>query len=127
VLRGAVLGGASKHLIQPFKNAVLSRNLDQNIPKNAIFEKKNAVKSPQHRGLRLQTPALLLSPIAIAFVQCVSSIERTLLLRKIREVTHSKCFGFVFSALSCLFFISNSTVFIGRGANIFFDPGRLVP
>jgi len=33
--RGAVLESASKHLIQPFKNAVLSKNLDQNKAKYA--------------------------------------------------------------------------------------------
>jgi len=38
-----------------------------------------------------------------------------------------QCFGFVFSALSCLFFTSNSAVFGGRGAKIFFAPGLLVP
>jgi len=54
-------------------------------------------------GLRPHTPALLLSPTAVAFVKCVYSIERTLLLRKITDVTHCKCFGFVFSAFSCLF------------------------
>jgi len=43
--------GASTHLIQPFKNAVLSRNLNQIMSKNAYFWKK-AVKSPKRRGLR---------------------------------------------------------------------------
>jgi len=37
---GHVPRGASTHLIQPFKNAVLSWNLDQNIPKNAYFWEK---------------------------------------------------------------------------------------
>jgi len=56
-------------LIQPFKIAVLSRNLDQNMLKNALFEKK-AVKSQQRPGfpnpvslrrLFLQNPAFLFS------------------------------------------------------------------
>jgi len=34
---GAGLRGASTHFIQPFKNAVLSRNLDCNMCKNAYF------------------------------------------------------------------------------------------
>jgi len=45
--------------------------------------------------------------------------ERILLLRKITE---SKCFGFVFSALSCLFFTSNSAVFVGGDAKILPPP-----
>jgi len=77
---------------------VLSRNLRQTMPKMRIFEKK-AVESPQRpepplaSGGSPQTPALLLSPTNVAFVECVSIIERTLFLRKITEVTHSKCFG----------------------------------
>jgi len=53
---------------------------------------KKAVESPQRRGrpplasdgweLRSQTPDLLLSPTFVAFVKCVSSVERTLLLPK---------------------------------------------
>jgi len=38
---GHTLQGASTHLIQPFKNAVLSRILDQIMPKNAYFWKKS--------------------------------------------------------------------------------------
>jgi len=66
-----------------------------------MFEK--VVKSPQRRRLRLrtplasgewrlrpQTPALLPLPTAVAFVESVSNIERTLLLQKITEVTHIK-------------------------------------
>jgi len=89
---------ASTLFIQPFKNAVLSRNLDQNMLKNAYFWKKlqnrcsvkcSAPRTPV--GLRrLGAPptgatALLLSPTAITFVEYVSSIGRTLLLRKITE------------------------------------------
>jgi len=38
---GHATRGASTHLIQPFESEVLSRNLDQNMPKNAyFFEKK---------------------------------------------------------------------------------------
>jgi len=70
--------------------------------------------------------ALLLSPTAIAFVEHVSSVGRTLLLRKITDVTHSKYFHFAFSALSSLLFTSNSAVFLMGGKNIF-APGRLVP
>jgi len=47
--------GTSTHLIQPFKNAVLSRNLDQNMPKNAYFLKK-AVKLPLRQGAPLPNP-----------------------------------------------------------------------
>jgi len=74
-------------------------------------------------GVRPQTSTLLLSPTASAFVECVSSIERTLLLRKITEVTHPNCFGFIFSALSYLFFTSNSAVFVGGAVEIHFAPG----
>jgi len=89
--------------------------------KNAYFWKK-AVKSPQR-----QPPALLLSSTAIAFVECVSSIEHTLLLRKITEVTHSKCFGFVFPALLCLFFRFKLCSFWWWGRKSIFTSGRLVP
>jgi len=133
--RGAVIGGASTQLIQPFKNVDLSRNLDQNMPKNAYFLKKNCkiaaasgARPPLTSGdweLRSQIPALLLSPIAVVFVECVSSIERTL-LRKTTEVTHPKCFGFVFSALSCLCFTSNSAIFVG-GAQKYFCRGAPGP
>jgi len=101
VPRGAVLEGLSTHLIQLFKNAVLSRNLDQTMPKNAKFLEKSckitaaseAPKPPLTSGGSPQTHALLLSPTTVAFVTCVFSIERTLLLQKITEVIHSKCFG----------------------------------
>jgi len=46
---GHVPRGTSTHFIQPFKNAVLSRNLEQNMLKNAHFWKKS-VKSSQLRG-----------------------------------------------------------------------------
>jgi len=49
---GLATRGASIHLIHPLKNAVLSRNLDQNM---SVFKKK-AVKSPQRRGPRPRTP-----------------------------------------------------------------------
>jgi len=71
-----------------------------------------------------ETSTFLLSPTALAFVECVSSIKRTLLIRNIAEVvTHSKCFGLFFSALSCLFFASNSGTFVGSCAKIFLPPG----
>jgi len=54
-------------------------------------------------------------------------LERTLLLRKISVVTQNKCFGFAFSALSCLFFTSTSAIFVGGGVEVFFAPARLVP
>jgi len=38
--RGAGLGGASTHFIQVFKKCVFSRNLGQNMLKNAFFLKK---------------------------------------------------------------------------------------
>jgi len=69
----------STHLIQPFKNAALSRNLDQIMPINAYFWKK-----PLAAGGLAST--LLLSPTVIAFVEHVSCIKRTLLLRKVTEV-----------------------------------------
>jgi len=68
-----------------------------------------------------QTPAFLYSLTAVAFVKGFSRIECNLLLRKITEVAHSKCF--VFSELSCLFFTSNSAVFVGEGEKIFLLPG----
>jgi len=82
--------GASTHLIQPFKNTVLSRNLDQIMLKMRIFGKNlenrrsvggSAPNPPLASGgwrLRPQTPALLLLPTAIAFVEQVSSIGRLL-------------------------------------------------
>jgi len=87
--RDAVLGGTATHLIQPFKNAILSRYLDQNMPKNAYFWKKSC-KIAAASGARPQTPSFLSSLTAVAFVECIcTSIEGTLLLRKITEVTHS--------------------------------------
>jgi len=44
-----------QHTLQSFKNMLLSRNLDQNMHKNALFLEKSE-KSPQCWGLRLQTP-----------------------------------------------------------------------
>jgi len=98
-----------------------------------VFLKRKAVKSlqSQRRWIcsqppvnlwRLGDPPLLLSLTAVVFVECVSSIERTL-LQKITEVIHSKCFGFVYSVLSCLFFTANSAVFDGGNAKIYFAPG----
>jgi len=48
-----------------------------------------------------------------SFVECVSSIKRILLLRKITEVTNSICSVLLFPRL---FFPSNSAAFVGRGA-----------
>jgi len=56
--------GASTFLIQPIKNAVLSRNLDQNMPKNAYFWKNSCVKSPQRQGIHPWSP--------ITFAYCCS-------------------------------------------------------
>jgi len=42
------------HFIQPFKNAFLSRNTEQNMHKNAYFLEKKAVKVAQRWGLRLE-------------------------------------------------------------------------
>jgi len=107
------------------------------IPKMRIFEKKSwkiaaASGDPplnpvnlRRLELRSQTSTLLLSPTVVVCVKCVSSIEHTL-LRKITEGTHSKCFCFGFSALSCLFFTSNSAVFVGGCAKMFLAPQRLV-
>jgi len=83
------------------------------MPKNGYFCKKSckiatASGNGTPVGLRRlgalpQTPTMLLSPNAVDFVECVSSIERTLLLREIRRSNIQYiCFGFVFSALSCL-------------------------
>jgi len=57
-------------LFRHLKNKFFRRNLGQNMPKNAYFLEKKAVKLPQRRGLRsrssggwglrLQTPTLLL-------------------------------------------------------------------
>jgi len=77
-LRREGLGGASTHFTQTSKNELFSRNLGQNIPKNAYFWKK-ALKLPQRQGilppksllvssgcgLRPQAPVLLLSLIDI--------------------------------------------------------------
>jgi len=38
--QGAGLGGTSTHFIQTFKNDFFSRNLGQNLPKNAYFLEK---------------------------------------------------------------------------------------
>jgi len=51
------LQDSTTHLIQPFKNELLSRNLDH-IPKISYFGEK-AVKSPQRRGIRPRTPVNL--------------------------------------------------------------------
>jgi len=85
---GTDLGGVSTHFIQRFKNAFLSRNLDQNMLKNAYFLKK-AEKSPQYQELcpqttigfqRLgdpptQTLALLLLPKVIALSSAFLSLN----------------------------------------------------
>jgi len=86
-----------------------------------------------HWGLRPQTPALLLFPNVVAFVECVSIALniRYYCTSKITKVTHHKCFGFVFPRLLLLqlvpIFTSNSAGFVGGGAKIFFAPGFLVP
>jgi len=69
---------------------------------------KKTKKPSQRREIRSQTPfglrrlgappsdpciVSLLSSAAVAFVESVSSVERTLLLRKITEITYSKCAG----------------------------------
>jgi len=96
---------------------------------------EKAAKSPKRRGIRLRIPIGLddwgllhqISALhlytAVAFVECISSIERTLLLQNITEVTHSKCFGFVFfSRFHAYFSTSNSAVFVGGIAKIFLSP-----
>jgi len=77
------------------------------------------------RGLWLcsKIPAFLFSLTAVAFIECVSSVER-ILLRKITAVTHSKYFGFVFSALSAYFSLQTLPI-CWWGAKIFFAPERL--
>jgi len=55
-LQGAGLGGASTHFIQTFKNEFFNRNLGQNIPKNAYFLEKKAVKLPQRPAAPLPNP-----------------------------------------------------------------------
>jgi len=59
-------------------------------------------------------------------VECVSSIERTLLQRKTTEVTHTKCFGFVFSRFR-VYFSLRTLQFLMVGGKIFFASGRLLP
>jgi len=49
---GAFLGGASIHLIQPFKNQNIQTKIFLNM---RIFEKK-AIKLPQRRGFRPSNP-----------------------------------------------------------------------
>jgi len=74
------------HFIQPFENALLSRNLDQNNPKNAYFLVKT-VKSQQRRGLqswplvsggwwlRPQTPVLLLPPAVLILMSAALALN----------------------------------------------------
>jgi len=89
---------------------------------------KKAVKSPQRqglrpqpplasgeRGVRPQTPALLLSLIDIHLSKVRTSIS---LLRKINR--NNKQHAFASSTLLRLFFHSKSAVFVGGGAKIFF-------
>jgi len=52
---GATSLGAHKHTLQSFKNTILSRNVDQNMLKNALFFGKMLEKSPQRWGLCHQT------------------------------------------------------------------------
>jgi len=75
---------------------VLSRKLDQNMPKMRIFEKKSC-KIAASSGLRISVVGLRrveappTDSCNLIFVYCLSSaysIERTLLLQKITEVTH---------------------------------------
>jgi len=51
------LGGASTHFIQTLKKKRFSRNLGQNILKNAYFLEK-AVKSPKRQEIRPQKSPL---------------------------------------------------------------------
>jgi len=75
---GVGLEGASTHFIQTFKNAFFSRNLGQNMLKNAYLLKKSckiaaASRDPPQKStlassswsVRLKVPALLLSLIDI--------------------------------------------------------------
>jgi len=98
--------------------------------------KKKAVKSLQGWGPpnpRLPPVAGSSDPSIVTFAYCCSfrrmrfSIEHILYYFEKTEVIHSKYFGFVFSALSCLFFTSNSALYIGRGVKIFFTPGAWYP
>jgi len=59
VPQGAVLDGASTCLIQQFKNAILSRNLNQKKPKNAFFEKKSLENRRSVWGSASQPPLTL--------------------------------------------------------------------
>jgi len=72
------------------------------MPKNAHFWKK-AIKSPQRRGVRPQTPVGLLqlegsglrhsscySCLLYRFFECASSVKRILSLQKITEVINSR-------------------------------------
>jgi len=67
-------------LFRHLKNEFFSRNLGQNMPENAYFFRKKVVKSPQCRGLHLQTPALLLPLTDIDLSKCVSCVKTILLL-----------------------------------------------
>jgi len=71
-------------------------------------------------------PAFLIPPTDMA-LSSEFSVQRILFLRKIREVTNSKCSAFASSELLRPFFTSNSAIFADGGAKILFAPRRRVP
>jgi len=76
-------------------------------------------------GLHSQTHALLFSFMNIALLRPFPAFNVFYLLRKVTEVTNSKCSALVSSARLRLFFISNSAVFVD-GVQKYFSPGHKV-
>jgi len=124
------LGGAAIHFIQPFKNTYLSKNLDQDILKRRILEKRCKIAAATPIGLqRFGAPLPDSRSVTLAyndsFVECVSSVKRVLLLRKITEATTEQMLCFCFFCAYIFHF--KSADFVDGGTKLFFASGHRVP
>jgi len=113
------------------RQRILSRNLDQSMLKNAYFLEKDvknrfsigglAPKPPLAsggRGLRPQTPTLLLPPTITTLSSSFLALNAVYYLQKRTNFAYSKFLQ--------PFFTSNYVVFVAGGAKIFLAPGRRV-
>jgi len=113
-------------LFQPFKHVFLSRNLDQNVPKNVYFLEKSCKNCRSVNPRWLPDPALQLSPTVTGLQHrvrfCVSSAKRVLLRSEKDRCNISRYSSFVFVPL----FHFRLCSFVDVGAKIFFASGRRV-
>jgi len=82
---------------------------------------------PRRVGNPLPKPRVIIPAYRCNFFDCITSVIRILLLRKITKVTKSECSASVSVALLRLFFTSNSAVFVHGGATIFLSPAAKYP